>query len=88
MSQQGIFPYTLLLSCGFPVGSDHKGYACHTGDPGCIPGWERSLGEKNGYPFFGELPGEFQGQKSLLGYSPRGCKESDMTEQLTLSLYL
>ena len=26
------------------------------------------------------LPGEFHGQKSLVGYSPRGRKESDMTE--------
>ena len=29
------------------------------------------------------LPGEFQGQRSLVGYSPWGHKESDMTEQLT-----
>jgi len=34
------------------------------------------------------LAGEFQGQRSLAGYSPRGCKESDTTEQLTLSLSL
>ena len=26
------------------------------------------------------LPGEFHGQKSLAGYSPWGCKESDMTK--------
>ena len=26
------------------------------------------------------LPGEFHGQKSLVGYSPWGCKESDTTE--------
>ena len=26
------------------------------------------------------LPGESQGQSSLEGYSPQGCKESDMTE--------
>ena len=32
------------------------------------------------------LPGEFRGQRSLVGYSPWGLKESDMTEQLTLSL--
>ena len=28
------------------------------------------------------LPGEFQGWKSLVVYSPRGRKESDTTEQL------
>ena len=26
------------------------------------------------------LPGEFHGQRSLAGYCPWGCKESDMTE--------
>ena len=26
------------------------------------------------------LPGEFHGQKSLVSYSPWGCKESGMTE--------
>ena len=26
------------------------------------------------------LPGESQGQRSLAGYSPRGHKESDMTQ--------
>ena len=30
------------------------------------------------------LPGEFHGQRSLVGYSPWGCKELDMTERLTL----
>ena len=28
----------------------------------------------------GILPGESLGQKNLAGYSPQGCKESDMTE--------
>ena len=26
------------------------------------------------------LPGESNGQRSLVGYSPQGCKEPDMTE--------
>ena len=26
------------------------------------------------------LPGKFPGQRNLVGYSPRGCKESDATE--------
>ena len=29
------------------------------------------------------LPGKFYGQRSLVGYSPWGCKESDTNEQLT-----
>ena len=32
------------------------------------------------------LPGEFHGQKTLLGRSPQGRKESDMTEQLLIVL--
>ena len=28
------------------------------------------------------LPGKFHGQRSLVGYSPWGCKESDTSEQL------
>ena len=31
------------------------------------------------------LLGESHGQRSLTGYNPWGCKESDMTKQLTLS---
>ena len=31
------------------------------------------------------LPGEFHEQRSLAGYSPWGCKESGMTEQLSLT---
>ena len=33
------------------------------------------------------LPGEFHGQRSLVGYSPWGHKESETTEQLTFSFY-
>ena len=32
------------------------------------------------------MPGESCGQRSLVGYSPQGCKELDTTEQITLSL--
>ena len=34
------------------------------------------------------LPGKFHGQKSLAGYSPCGCKESDMTEQLSVHTHI
>ena len=33
------------------------------------------------------LPGKFHGQNSLVGYSPQGHKELDMTERLTLSFH-
>ena len=35
---------------GFPAGSVGKESACNAGDPGLIPGWERSPGEGNGNP--------------------------------------
>ena len=35
---------------GFPCGSDGKQSACNGGDPGSIPGSERSPGEGNGNP--------------------------------------
>ena len=34
------------------------------------------------------LPREFHGQRSLEGYSPWGCKELDMTERFSLSLFI
>ena len=34
------------------------------------------------------LPGEVHGQRSLVGYSPWDCRESDTTERLTLSVFL
>ena len=54
-----------------------------TSDPwvGKIP-WRRKWQTT---PVF--LPGEFHGQRNLAGYSPWGCKESDMTEQLSLTNY-
>ena len=48
-------------------------------------GQEDSL-EKGMAPSPVLLPGESHGQRSLAGYSPRGHKGSDTTEQLTLLL--
>ena len=45
--------------------------------------WLRKIPGRRKYqptPIF--LPGESHGQRSLEGYSPWGCKESDVTEQL------
>ena len=51
------------------------------GDVVSIPGSGRSPGEGNGTPLPVFLTGEFHGQKSLVGYSPWGCQESDATKQ-------
>ena len=48
-----------------------------------IPGSGRSPEEEMQLsPIF--LPEKSQGQKSLVGCSPKGCKESDKTEQLRI----
>ena len=66
---------------GFTGGSDSKASACTAGDLGLIPGSGRSPGQGNGNrPVL--LPGKFHGQRSLVGYSPWGCKELDTTERL------
>ena len=74
-------PAFLMMYC-FPGGSEVKASACNAGDLGSIPGsgrfpWRRKW---QSTPVF--LPGESHGQRSLVGYSPRGRKESDMTERL------
>ena len=56
------------------------------GDPGLIPGSGKIPWRREPSPVF--LSGEFHGQRSLAGYSPRGHKESDTTEQLTLPFHL
>ena len=70
----------------FPGGSDSKESACNVRDLGSIPVSGRFPGAWQPTSIF--LPGESHGQRSLVGYSPQGHKESDMTEQLsTSSLY-
>ena len=52
---------------------------CNAGDLGLIPGSARSPGEgEMATPVF--LPGKPHGWRSLVGYSPWGCKELDETE--------
>ena len=49
-------------------------------------GWEDPL-EKEMASTLVFLPGEFHGQKSLLGYSPWDQKKSDTAERLTLFFF-
>ena len=69
---------------GFTGGSGGREPACNVGEPGLIPALGRSPGEGNGNtPVF--LSGEFHGRRSLVGYSPQGCKGLVPTGQLTLN---
>ena len=80
--RHAIFPRNLTQPLGFPGGSEVKASACKAGDPGSIPGSGRYPGEGKWQPTPVFLPGESHGWRSLVGYSPRGRKESDTTEQL------
>ena len=69
----------MTYNLSFPGGADGKASACNVGDPGLIPGLGRSPGEGNGNPLqYSCLENPTDG--GVLGYSPRGRKESDMTE--------
>ena len=52
-------------------------------DVDSIPGSGRSPKGGHGNPLQLFLPGKSHGQRSFAGYSPWGCKQSDMTERLT-----
>jgi len=73
---------TLKYIMGCPGGSAVKNSPTNAGDTGFDPWvgkmpWSR---KRQSTPVF--LPGKLHGQRSLEGYSPWGCKESDMMKQL------
>ena len=67
-------------SLPFPGGSDSKESACSAGDLALIPGSERAPGEWNGNPLQYSCWDNPHEQRSLAGFNPWSCKESDMTE--------
>ena len=70
----------------FPGGSDGKEPGFNAGDPGSVPRLGRSPGGGNGTPLQYCLENP-HGQRSLVGYSPWGRKESDTTERLHFHFY-
>ena len=67
-----------MFGLGFPDGSHSKESSCNAEDLGLIDPWVRKISWRREWlstPVF--LPGEFHGQRSLAGYSPWGCKQSD-----------
>ena len=64
---------------GFSTGSDCKESACNVGDLGLIPELGRSPEEGHGNPLQYSCLENLLGQRSLVGYSPWGCKESGMS---------
>ena len=72
-----------FAATGFPCGSAGKESTCNVGDLGLIPGLGRSPGEGKGLLTPVSWPAEFHGL-----YRPWGCKQSDTTERLSLSLFV
>ena len=68
----------------FPGCSDGKESTYrYVGNLGSIPGWENSSGGRHGNPRQYSCLENPHIQWSLVGYSPGGCKVSDMTERLS-----
>ena len=59
---------------------DHGESTCHAGDLGLIPGSGRSSGGGRGSPLQYSCLENPHGRRSLVGCSPWGRKEVDMTE--------
>ena len=74
--------YLLQYSPAFLVAQTVKKSVCNVEDLGLITGLGRSPGGRHGNPLQYSCLVNHCGQKSLVGYSPYGRKESDMPEQL------
>ena len=74
-----VFPYIFQ---SFPGGSEVKVSATQCGRPGFNPWVGKIPWRRKWQPTPVLLPGESHGQRSLVGYSPQGHKESDTTERL------
>ena len=75
--------YIVHLVLGFPGGSDGKGSACNTGDPGSIPGLRKSPGEGNGNPLQYSCLKNSIDRGAWQATVDGGLKQSDTTERLT-----
>ena len=65
--------------CSLLGGLDDKESACNVGGLGSIPVLGRSPGGRHGNPLQHSYLAHPHGQRSLVGYSPWGHKESNMT---------
>ena len=78
-----LFKPVVLPWSGFPGGSAVKNPLTNAGHVRLIPGFGEIPLKRKWQPTPVFLPGEPGGQRSLVGYSPWGLKESDITEQLS-----
>ena len=73
---------------GFPGGTVVKNPPATAEDSGSNPGSGRSPWRRKQQPTPVFLPGESHEQRSLVGYSPLGHKESDTTERLNFLSFI
>ena len=73
----------MLHRKGFSGGSDDKESACNVGNLDLIPGLGRFPWRRAWQPTPVILPGESQGQRNLVGYSPWSHEDLGTTEQLS-----
>ena len=86
-AERGPYPKAALLFVGCFLRTFFKSLVAQRLKPAMWETWVRSLGQEDPRrrkwqptPVF--LPGESHGWRSLVDYSPWGCKESDTTERL------
>ena len=68
--------FTKIPTVSFSDGVDGKESACNAGDLGSIPGLGRCPGGGHGNPLQCSCLENHHGQRSLVGYSSWGCKDS------------
>ena len=68
-----------VVAGGLPGSSMAKNLPANAGDKGSILGSGRFPWRREWLPTPIFLPGESHGKRSLVGYSPWGCKEPDVT---------
>ena len=73
---------------GIPGGSVVKNLPANAGDVGWIPGLGRFPGEGNGYPLQHSCLENLMDRRSLVGYSPWGCKRggNDLATKRTTTI--
>ena len=73
----------LMVTEGFPGGSDGTESSCNAGDLGSILRLRSSSGQGHGSPLQYSCLENPHGQRCLVGYSPWGDKKLDTTERLS-----
>ena len=86
--QVGMIPWrrdrlSTQVFLSFPGVADSKESVCNVGDLGSVLVLGRYPGGGHGNPPQYSCLENPHGQRNLAGYSPWGCKESDLTQQLS-----